>query len=642
MKKLWPIAAVVALAAAAAVGVLWVRGGAEDELRERAVIELQQRLGGEVELGRVRIAGNSAVVLEDLAWMPTGGLIVAVSVDRIELLVDASTLLDGQPSIAGGSITGPSVRLRRESGGGESDAVAPPGAGPSPVQRLVSLTSEPLPDELGEQLGRVCDLAAPGVTVDVFQGRISGLPRDLVWSGISGQLVFGEASLELSADGVLQDESGEGPEGHIGAVMELAKGQPVRGSVTLEEIPLDLLAADLAESERATVEGGRLQVTLGTPADGDPGDVRFLGRVQIDAAVVRLEDFDGFAMNLSAAHEFDVLPRGDSVEIESWRWTVNGVSGTGSGKVLALDEDPELRVVLQLVEVPFASLLDALPGHVLPDEWGLIVGGTLDLTVRFNGPLHDRKAWDVGWKGDWSRVTVRASGVGGAIADLRGSFPFSVPSPDGGVWHRVMGPEDPHYIGLGLVNPHILAAVVVSEDASFYKHQGFDERELREAILENIREPGSGRGGSTITQQVAKNLFLSGERSLTRKLQEAVLAHSIEATLGKARILEIYLNLAQFGPGIYGIRDAAHHYFGTSTRQLNTLECIFLATLLPSPERYHDYYHPQGAVSVRWDEHMREVLYRMRSQGYIGDHEYGVAQYQSPRFAPCGRARGTE
>ncbi len=642
MKKLWLIAAVAALATAAVVGVLWMRGGAEEELRQRAVTELQQRLGGEVELARVRIAGKSGVVLEDLAWMPAGGLIAAVTVDRIELLVDASTLLDGQPSIAGGSVTGANVRLRRAATDGETPEAEAAEGGRSPIHRLVTLTSEPLPAELGDPLGRACGLAAPGVVVEIFGARVSGLPRSLLYSDVSGQLLFGADGVEIVADGVLRGESGEGPEGRVGAVVDLAQDQPVRGSVTLEEIPLDLLAADLADPERATVEGGRLQVTLGTPEDGDPGDARFVGRLQVDDAAVRLEDFDGFAMDLSTAHEFDLLPRGDSVEVERWRWTVNGVSGTGSGKVLALDGEPELRVVLQLVEVPFAALLDALPGHVLPDEWGLIAGGTLDLTVRFNGPLGDRSAWDVGWKGDWSRVTVRGSGVGGAIADMRGSFPFSVPSPDGGVWHRQMGPEDPHFIGLGLVNPHILAAVVVSEDASFYKHQGFDERELREAILENIREPGSGRGGSTITQQVAKNLFLSGERSLTRKLQEAVLAHSIEATLDKSRILEIYLNLAQFGPGIHGIRDAAHHYFGTSTRQLNTMECIFLATLLPSPERYHDYYHPQGAVSVRWDEHMREVLYRMRSQGYIGDQEYGVAQYQSLRFAPCGRAPASD
>ncbi len=639
MKKLWIPVALAALAAAVVVGVLWMRGSAEEELRSRVVAELQERLGGEVELGRAQIAGRDSVVLDDLAWMPGSGVIAAVTVDRIELLVDAATLLEGEPVLSGGEIQSPTVRLRRGSTtGSEEDApVVQSETSRSPLQRLTTLTGEPLPDELGDAVRRVCGFVAPDVAISVEDGRVTGLPRDLVWSGLSGELAFGADELELGLDGELGQEGEDAAVGLTSLSVVLAPEQPVRGAVTLDELPLEAFATDLASDEGSAIRGGELHVSLSTPDDPAGGEPRFVGSLEITGADVRVEELEGFGMTVTTGHRFELLPRGDSVEIESWRWSVNGVSGVGSCKVLALGGEPEIRLVLQLVEVPFSSLLDALPSHALPDEWGLFPGGTLDLTVRLNGPLNDRGAWDVGWKGDWSRVTVRASGVGGAIADLRGSFSYSVPSPDGGVWHRVMGPEDPHYIGLGLVNPHILGAVVVSEDASFYKHKGFDERELREAILENIREPGSGRGGSTITQQVAKNLFLSGERSLTRKLQEAVLAHSIESTLGKQRILEIYLNLAQFGPGIHGIRDAAHHYFGTSTRQLNTLECIFLATMLPSPERYHDYYHPQGTVSVKWDEHMREVLYRMRSQGYITDHEYGVAQYQTLRFTPCDR-----
>lgn len=639
MKKLWIPVTLAVLAAAVVVVALWMRGSAEEELRTRVVAELRDRLGGEVELGGARIAGKDSVVLEDLAWMPRGGVIAAVTVDRIELLVDAATLLEGEPVLSGGTLSVPTVRLRRGGGGEDPGAPAeePPASGASPLQRLTALTGEPLPDDLSDAVRKISARAAPGVAIQVADGRVTGLPRGLVWSQLTGQLIFGADELALALDGELGGEGADAAVGLTSLSVVLAPEQPVRGAVTLDELPLEAIASGLAGSDGSAIRGGELHLSLSTPDESDSGQPRFIGALEVSGADVSVEELEGFGMTVTMGHRFELLPRGDSVELQNWRWTVNGVSGLGSCKVLALGGDPEIRLVLQLVEVPFASLLDALPGHVLPDEWGLFVGGTLDLAVRLNGPLHDRSAWDVGWKGDWSRVTVRASGVGGAIAGLRGSFSYSVPAPDGGVWHRVMGPGDPHFIGLGLINPHILGAVVVSEDASFYKHKGFDERELREAFLENIHEPGSGRGGSTITQQVAKNLFLSGERSLTRKLQEAVLAHSIESTLDKSRILEIYLNLAQFGPGIHGIRDAAHHYFGTSTRQLNTLECIFLATLLPSPERYHDYYHPQGAVSVRWDEHMREVLYRMRSQGYITEHEYGVAQYQTLRFTRCDR-----
>lgn len=129
-------------------------------------------------------------------------------------------------------------------------------------------------------------------------------------------------------------------------------------------------------------------------------------------------------------------------------------------------------------------------------------------------------------------------------------------------------------------------AFILAEDASFLSHEGLDWFEIKESFKKNIKEGKYARGGSTITQQLAKNMFLSREKSLLRKIKEVVIAQRLEETWSKEQIFQAYLNVIEFGDNIYGIKEAAHHYFQKSPQQLNALEGIFLASLLPSPVRF--------------------------------------------------------
>ena len=139
---------------------------------------------------------------------------------------------------------------------------------------------------------------------------------------------------------------------------------------------------------------------------------------------------------------------------------------------------------------------------------------------------------------------------------------------------------------LARMSPHLQRAVLVAEDASFYRHQGFDWEGLKEAVTRNWEKGALRRGGSTITQQLAKNLYLSSEKSLLRKAHEALLARELERRLTKKRILELYLNVVEWGEGIYGAEAAARHHFGTSAGDLTPDEAALLAAMLPSPRRY--------------------------------------------------------
>ncbi len=136
------------------------------------------------------------------------------------------------------------------------------------------------------------------------------------------------------------------------------------------------------------------------------------------------------------------------------------------------------------------------------------------------------------------------------------------------------------------VSAHLKRAVVASEDAKFVAHDGFDWEGIQNAMEKNQRRGRVVAGGSTITQQLAKNLFLSGERSVPRKAQEALITAMLEAFLDKRRILELYLNVVEWGDTVFGAEAAARQYFGTSAAQLNAEQAARLAAMLPRPRYY--------------------------------------------------------
>ena len=136
------------------------------------------------------------------------------------------------------------------------------------------------------------------------------------------------------------------------------------------------------------------------------------------------------------------------------------------------------------------------------------------------------------------------------------------------------------------VSTQLKRAVVAAEDAKFVGHEGFDWEAISKAMEKNEKRGKVVSGASTISQQLAKNLFLSGERSWLRKGQEAVITWMLEATLSKRRILELYLNFAEWGEGVFGAEAAARYHFGVNAAALNSSQAAFLAAILPSPRRY--------------------------------------------------------
>jgi monofunctional biosynthetic peptidoglycan transglycosylase len=154
-------------------------------------------------------------------------------------------------------------------------------------------------------------------------------------------------------------------------------------------------------------------------------------------------------------------------------------------------------------------------------------------------------------------------------------------------------------VRLKAISPYLRAAVIASEDANFFGHNGFDFEGIREAMEKNAEGGGPVRGGSTITQQLAKNLYLTPKKSIVRKIREAAIAKRLEEKLSKDRILELYLNVAEWGRGIYGCEAASRHWFSKSCLDLEPREAALLAAALPSPRKFN----PEKRNTRAWRRH---------------------------------------
>ncbi|MFW7381666.1 MAG: transglycosylase domain-containing protein [Oligoflexus sp.] len=158
--------------------------------------------------------------------------------------------------------------------------------------------------------------------------------------------------------------------------------------------------------------------------------------------------------------------------------------------------------------------------------------------------------------------------------------------PKSGEQLFLIGPGQEHWVSIEKVSLHVLHAIVVAEDARFYQHHGLDFREIRNSIEINLEKKAYVRGASTITQQVIKMAFLSQEKTILRKLKEAVGSLLAEYLLEKQDILEWYINLVEFGDGVFGIKEAAIHYFDTEPELLTIQQGANLALVLPSPNNW--------------------------------------------------------
>jgi monofunctional biosynthetic peptidoglycan transglycosylase len=271
----------------------------------------------------------------------------------------------------------------------------------------------------------------------------------------------------------------------------------------------------------------------------------------------------------------------------------------------AMERDLKLELAARVPRTDCDDLLGAAPRALLPDLEGLHLGGTfaLDTTVSMDTrALADTK---VSW--DWdNKCSVTETPEAFDPVRFREPFTHVVLDAKGDEAEMETGPTTENWVPLEEISRHMETALIVCEDSRFWNHRGFDSKAIQDSIADNLKAGHFVRGASTLSMQLAKNLYLGKEKTLSRKLQQTLLTLLLEERMSKQDILELYLNVVEFGPGIYGIRQAAQHYFSAHPSELSLGQALFLATLLPRPKQ--NQFAADGTLRKNRATHLRALM----------------------------------
>lgn len=275
------------------------------------------------------------------------------------------------------------------------------------------------------------------------------------------------------------------------------------------------------------------------------------------------------------------------------------------------DEHAHLGLGVKAPLVSCQNLLDSAPQGLLGNVAAIKLGGTFSLGVDVEVDtrrLADMKvAFDLknGCKATSTPVELEPD-------QFRAPFRRVVLGPGNLPMNIESGPGSVAWTPYGEISPYLETALLVTEDGRFFSHDGFDLRAIESSIRDNTKALAYVRGASTISMQLAKNLYLSRDKNLARKLKEAVLTLLLEQSFDKRELLELYMNVVEFGPGIYGVRAAAEHYFGTTPQNLTIAQCFFLASILPSPGR--ESFESDGSLKGSKTRYIHKLLEIARSR----------------------------
>ena len=379
------------------------------------------------------------------------------------------------------------------------------------------------------------------------------------------------------------------------------------------------VASKLSDSVRLT-DQSNLSVDLDiTPHEAHSG-LSLKGTVALRnmgflAPRIHAKPIDGLQITAELAADIDFEAHKLTVEAPLMEVADGRAAARLSATVDHLDHAlPRLDVKLTIPRQRCQDLLGAIPPTMIQRLDGLEVSGSADGHLHFTVDLEKPRAFrydiEVNMEGCKPRVYGHTD-----VTKLNRRFVHEViekSAPTG----ILVGPETDHYRSLYDIPRFIQMAALWTEDHSFFSHSGFRPSLIRRAIILNLERGRYVYGGSTISQQLVKNLFLSREKTLSRKLEEAIIVWLMERTVTKKRILELYLNCIEYGPSLYGIQNASQKYFSKNVDQLTPLEGAFLMGLKPYPRAGWRQYK-RGHLDQWWIRRVRKILEGMAKKGWI-------------------------
>lgn len=275
----------------------------------------------------------------------------------------------------------------------------------------------------------------------------------------------------------------------------------------------------------------------------------------------------------------------NSLKLDKTQVDINGIRLNVS-LLAAMSQHPMLDLKMDLPDTKAMDLLRDLPESMSSQISGMKFAGTFAFNSEVNLDLTDLTKSNLSLQPDCTNLRLVSVPDSMDIAKMSGNFIQTIHTDDKEIKRRI-GPDSPDWVSFDDIPPYFIDCLLASEDVTFFKHHGFYKPAIKKALIDDLTSNRIVRGASTISQQLTKNLFLSKSKSIGRKLQEAVLTWYLESVLSKQRILELYLNIIEWGPGIYGIRQASMHYFGKEPSTLDLAESAFLVAIIPSPVKWH-------------------------------------------------------
>lgn len=432
--------------------------------------------------------------------------------------------------------------------------------------------------------------ATTGATAKVDQSLIGRLRATRFWLPVSARIIADRvmiagspdvvavhASIDSGPSGVKLDTRIQGKAFRARAQLGVRPMGRVSLSIEAPKLPMTLARAVLGPERAAMIQSGTSDFIV----DAEREEGVWMAKTAVRVGSVCLEHHrfgDGKACGLSLAFSARGALSDEELLIDRASLNLNGVKAWVSGRFPRRNDIP-FDAVFNVPPQPVQTVLGAIPKKWRTGLFGFDIAGRFSLKVELAGAGEE--------------LTIvphfRFSGVEVRSAP-RGQDPRLLNLPI--TWHQSfpvshdaeLSRANPHFASLSEIPEVLTEAIRLSEDASFYGHDGFDRDEIGRALTD-LKEGKGVRGASTITQQLAKNLFFDGDRNLCRKIEEAIITAALEGSVPKQRLFEVYLNIVEWGEGIYGIGAASQHYFAKKPSELAPDEAAFLAGILPAPRK---------------------------------------------------------
>lgn len=298
---------------------------------------------------------------------------------------------------------------------------------------------------------------------------------------------------------------------------------------------------------------------------------------------------------------------------------------------LSPDKVYELQLHTDMLDAQ--ALFNSFPQGLFESLEGMKVAGQLkyDLAFQLNSAQPDSVQFNAGLTQDNFRILKMGRTDFAAINRPFVYTPYEAGRP---VRPIIVGPENPDFTPLDQIAPDLRNALLTSEDYTFFTHKGFNEKAFRVSIATNFKEKSFKRGASTVSMQLVKNAFLNRNKTLSRKVEEILIVWLIENEhlISKERMYEVYLNIIEWGRNIYGIGEAARHYFNTTPANLNLGESIFLAFVVPRPKRAIDWFQSDGTLQVRNVRGYFKIIGRLMAKRGLTQPDSGAYGFYDVRL----------